>query len=606
MNTALAEHRPARAARTRDSIVALDMFSGCGGSSQGIEAAGIDVWYAANHWEYAIDIHEANHPGAEHFIADLVDTTAKDYYHPEHLPAAEVLWASPSCTNHSKANATRAYRRNLSLFDYGDDADYDDNVTTSERSRATAVSVLQYARKHHPLVIAVENVVEFAQWGDCVDGKRKGDGSTFRWWIGEFEKLGYETRTLYLNSMFFPPCPQSRDRMYVVMWDRKLVAPDLDHRPAAHCSKCDETVEAVQVFKNRKASWPSARWGKYGDQYVYACPSCSSEVSPVAMPCASVIDWSDLGSRIGDRERPLAESTMARIARGVAKFSEWPSFVMPAKAVHGSDRHISQPLSTQTGQQEAMLVNAMQFVAAGNTFERDGSTCRSRSMMDPMWTQHTTPAAAMVASPFVMTNRTNNVPTSVADPMAPFATGNSHMLVSPFIDNFQGTARSVMAQLPTQAGTETHGLVAIPLLYTDRGTGGPDRQRAARITDMADPMSVVAAGGNHHFMLTPLFTKQNGGPADTAWHQVTDPLNTLLSADTTCLLAPPTGEMPPIAVDDCLYRMLKPDEIKLGMGLPWEFAMTGTNRNRVKALGNAVTPPVAEWIIGRLTAVLKQ
>jgi DNA (cytosine-5)-methyltransferase 1 len=118
-------------------------------------------------------------------------------------------------------------------------------------------------------------------------------------------------------------------------------------------------------------------------------------------------------------------------------------------------------------------------------------------------------------------------------------------------------------------------------------------------------MSVVAAGGNHHFMLTPLFAKQNGGPADTAWHQVTDPLNTLLGVDTTCLLAPPEGEMPPIAVEDCLYRMLKPDEIKLGMGLPWEFIMSGTNRNRVKALGNAVTPPVAEWIIGRLTALLK-
>jgi DNA (cytosine-5)-methyltransferase 1 len=565
-----AQHKRAIKPRSRrkDSVRALDMFSGCGGSSQGIEAAGIDVWYAANHWEYAVEIHERNHPGAEHFIADLVDTDATDYYHPEHLPAADLLWASPSCTNHSKANAERAYRRNLSLFDIGDDADYDDNVTTSERSRATAVSVLQYARKHRPKVIVVENVVEFAQWGVQVDGARKGDGSTFRWWLAEFTKLGYDTRVLFLNSMFFPPCPQSRDRMYVAMWDRSLRAPNLDHRPPAMCERCDTVVEARQAFKQRRGAWPLHEWGKYGDQYVYVCESCGQRVEPFALPALTALDLSDLGGRIADRDRPLAPATMARIARGVDKFGHWPPFLMPAKATHGVDRSSMRPMVTQTTQQELMMVHGFQVVAAGNTFERPGSTCRVRGLDQPMWSQHTTPSFGVVT----------------------------------FVDDWQGRATSIHEPLSTQLTSETHGVVALPFLHTARGS---HEDRAAALQPVTDPLTVVTAGGNHHFLLTPLFAKQNGGPADTAWHQVTERLNTLLSVDTTCLLAPPAGELPPIAVEDCHYRMLKPTEIQLGMGLDPGFEMWGSARHRIKALGNAVTPPVSKWIVERMAALLR-
>lgn len=1004
---AKAEHWQAKRARgSRDSIVALDMFSGCGGSSQGIEAAGIDVWYAANHWEYAVQIHERNHPGAEHFIADLVDTEATDYFHPESLPRADVVWASPSCTNHSKANAVRAYQRNLSLFDSLDgDTDYDDQVTASERSRATAVSVLQYARKHLPKIVVVENVVEFCfpagtvvltkrglvaieavkvgdqvmthqarwkpvtakmsriadtvrvkgygnsiiectpnhpfyareehrdgigregsdyegrlldptwvpaddlvgthwatprlfpprrvghlepqtgidshmpefwrmvglwlgdgwlntsgpkarvricansaeanlvekqlsevggltwnrqrnhganvevfeapaprlaawlrsnfgeyahgktlpswvfslthlerlqllggyvqadgherrtgvvatstvsrrlavgikmlveslgrpasimvlparvgapvddssrqafmasrrayivtwrpspsegtvkftetemhrwgrvrevepsesnvqvydltvaddhsfiadgqvvhncQWGNQTGTSKKGDGTTFQWWLKEFAKLGYLNEVLYLNSQFFPPCPQSRDRMYVCLWQKGLRKPDIAHRPEAKCSRCDDVVQAEQRFKPRTQAWPTARWGKYGDQYIYACPTCGTRVYPVAWPAMTAIDWSDLGTRIGDRERPLAGKTMERIQRGVDKFGQWPPFLMPAKAVHGTERSVDQPFVTQTTQQELMMVSSFQVVAAGNTFERPGSTCRTRGMDEPLPTQHTTPSHGMVTAPpsFVVANRTNATPRGLAEALPTITTAESrHLLVSDprlpfivknnggadpkyrsapiteplgtfsstsvtqslvippgFIDDYQGPATGLDTPLTTQVGSETHGLVTAPYLFTDRGTGTDDRPRDARLDHISEPMSTVSAGGNHHFLLSPVFAKQNGGPADTAWHQVTDRLNTLLSRDTTCLLMPPSGEMPPIDIDDCFYRMLAPLEIQLGMGLPLDFAMWGSARVRVKALGNAVTPPVAQWVMERMAAILK-
>jgi len=96
-----AELRPPRQRRVRrggvDSIEALDVFAGFGGMSRAMEAAGIDVIHAANHNPYAIDIHEANHPHAEHLIADLVDSDRPDYRSAADLPYAGYAHFSPSC-----------------------------------------------------------------------------------------------------------------------------------------------------------------------------------------------------------------------------------------------------------------------------------------------------------------------------------------------------------------------------------------------------------------------------------------------------------------------------------------------------------------------------
>jgi hypothetical protein len=85
-----ATHRPATRRRRfrHDDLVAVDLFSGFGGLTRGIEMAGFTTIMAANHNEYKVEVHEANHPDAEHWIADLVDPESADYHSARDLPAA--------------------------------------------------------------------------------------------------------------------------------------------------------------------------------------------------------------------------------------------------------------------------------------------------------------------------------------------------------------------------------------------------------------------------------------------------------------------------------------------------------------------------------------
>lgn len=374
-----ATHRPAvRRRRFRhDDLVAVDLFSGFGGLTKGIELAGFTTIMAANHNAYKTSVHEANHPHAEHWIADLVNPDSADYHSARDLPAGDLLVAGVTCTNHSQANTKKAYAQGLSLFDL-EDSEFEERVTRSERDRATANCVLAYADQHRPRLILIECTTELVSWGPAIPGKPKvGDGSTYRWWLKRFDKLGYQHKVLYLNSQFFG-VPQSRDRLYIAFWDRMLPTPDLEHRPPAWCAVCDEMVEAVWSWKTGVPDSGSVR---YGTQYNYRCPRCRREVVPPMTPSLNALDLTELGARVGDRPlkkfmvgdqeilSPLAPATMARIERCRQRFAEYPAILMPAKSAHGVERLLSQPLSTQTSQQEAALLSTGALFAAVNNFQ---------------------------------------------------------------------------------------------------------------------------------------------------------------------------------------------------------------------------------------------
>ena len=65
----------------------------CAASARASVSAAFTTIMAANHNRYKVEVHEANHPYAEHWIADLVDPTSADYHSARDLPAADLLVA---------------------------------------------------------------------------------------------------------------------------------------------------------------------------------------------------------------------------------------------------------------------------------------------------------------------------------------------------------------------------------------------------------------------------------------------------------------------------------------------------------------------------------
>lgn len=269
------------------SVTVTDLFCGAGGSSLGAEGAGLELVMAANHWQTAIDVHQAHFPNAGHDCADISQADPRRY------PATDVLLASPECTNHSQARGVSRSRQDPTLWDAPD--------PSAERSRATMWDVPRFAEQLRYAAIVVENVVEATKW--------------VMWpaWWQAMELLGYVGRVLSHNSQDHGVA-QSRDRIYVV-WVRDGLERhlDLEMERTARCARCDTATTVRQAWKNGRSV------GRYRQQWEWRCVVCSTVCEPDKPPAASIIDWSLDCPRIGDRARPLVDKTRKRIAAGLER-----------------------------------------------------------------------------------------------------------------------------------------------------------------------------------------------------------------------------------------------------------------------------------------------
>lgn len=350
-------------------ITLTDLFCGAGGSSTGaIQVPGIAVRVASNHWDLAVETHNTNHPDADHICADLSQID------PNYFPSTDVLWASPECTNHSRANGRKKLRP-ATLFDEEPLPD-----EAANRSRATMWDVPRFAEAHGYRAIIVENVAEAVDWAPEWSPEK---GTLFRSWLSTMDAMGYDHHVVYLNSMhaqlFGLGAPQSRDRLYVVFWRKGDRRPDIERvtRPAAVCPECGP-VRAMQAFKAG-----ASKVARYRAQYVYRCPNvkCRNRVlEPSVRPAADIIDWSMLGMRIGERAKPLAAKTMARIQAGIEKYwvSDSVGLAVPVEGREGKQpKPITDPLRTMSTRNETGLA----FVA-----ELRGGGSKHRPVSEPLCT----------------------------------------------------------------------------------------------------------------------------------------------------------------------------------------------------------------------------
>ncbi|WP_020580164.1 DNA cytosine methyltransferase [Actinopolymorpha alba] len=623
------------------TLTVTDLFCGAGGSSSGAEQVpGVRVRMAANHWSLAVETHNTNLPHADHDCADISQVDPRRY------PATDLLWASPECTNHSQAKGIRKRDQQPDLFgEVLPDA-------AAERSRATMWDVPRFVeamqlRGRPYKAFVVENVVDVRDW------------MYYRAWRMALTDAGYCLHEVFLNSMHAQgmgmPAPQSRDRWYCGGHLSTTRCPDLEKwtRPAAWCPTCERMVRAIQSWKN-----PRRQWGRYRAQYVYRCPSSTCRhqvVEPAWLPAAAAIDWSLPGERIGDRKRPLATKTRARIEAGLRRYG---------RPVH--------------------------LEAAGNTYERPGYY-RVWPADEAFKTFHTTPSKGVAYPPFVTVHRggPGEIRTSSIDGTlgAVWASGNHSGLVVPVEGRSGKNATPTGEVLRTQTARNETGVAVPPMLVPAGGTWNdearpvdePFRTRTTRDSEgiviplrqnntaktTTQPLDTVAAAGNHHALLlrnqnsrgdgqmcTPvdepartvmassrqslvtmpaLVMRNNSGGAEMST-PVDEPVRTVTTAGHQSLIrwdhmivdynGPARAVVEPLPtqttvegdalaslavdVDDCYFRMLEPHEIQLAMAFAADYVLLGNKRERVRLAGNAVTPPAARDLIAAVAESLGQ
>lgn len=456
--------------RHRGGPRVIDFFCGMGGSSTGLHRAGFDVALAANHWDRAIETHSTNHPDADHWNADL------SAYNMTCLPDADVLWASPICTELSPGGGTKKRTAQMDLFeDLGHVPD-----AAFERTRITFWEVIRACEVKRFPVVLIENVVEAAAW------------ELFDVWLSGMTAMGYEHQFVsvtaaHIGSPTNPHAPQWRDRLYIVFTQRGMRRPNVDPRPLAPCPSCSRDVAAVQAWKKE-----GRRIGKYRQQYVYVCPDVACRgtiVEPYVVPAAAAIDWSNLGTRIGDRAKPLADATMRRIQRGLD-----------------------------------LITNP-----------------------------------ALAGEAYVTTARRNSIP-----------------------------APAGQAALPTfTAGGFHHELTVPPGAFISKHHGGLDYKAIGHMNKdvTTEPLPAMVCATNNS-LVVPFRKGSTPHRADAA------PVSTMSTVDTHTLVTP--GE--PVAIEDCLFRMLTPREAANAQAFPTDYVIHGNAGEQQMQAGNAVATNVACWL----------
>lgn len=536
-------------------LTITDLFCGAGGSSSGaVQVPGVSVRMAANHWKLAVDTHHTNHPDADHDCADISQTNPRRY------PTTDILWASPECTNHSMAKGRKKADQQPDLLGQVLPEE------AAERSRATMFDVLRFAEVHDYAAIIVENVVDVMDW------------RLWHAWRVGLEALGYDAKVVHLNSMFAHqlgnPAPQSRDRLYVVAWKQGNRAPDLDRwtRPLAHCGTCGTWVRAIQAWKR-----PDRPRGRYRAQYVYRCPSVgcrNAEVFPPVLPAAAAIDWSVPGGRIGDRERPLADKTMARIRAGLARYGRPPVF---------TPRSVEPFAASLDGRPETYCSECATYDPRG---QQPGPWHKEPcSMWEPASGNH---HALLV--PVEGRDGINARP--AAAPMRTQTARLDTALLVPAGGTRMRDAARTDVPFRTRTGSPNEALLIPPgFVMRNQNSRGGD---GAMCTPFDEPVRTLTASCLQAVVTWPWVVVDYNGPA----RHISEPLPTQTTVDGDALL----GVEP--AIEDCLFRMLETGEIQAAMAFGDAYVVLGNKREKVRQLGNAVTPPAARDLIAAVAEAI--
>lgn len=545
--------------------IAIDGFAGGGGTSTGFEMAiGRPPDIAINHNAEALGMHAANHPKTRHLCDSVwkVDIVKEVDGRPVGL-----LWLSPDCTYFSKAKGGRPIRYK------------------GKKIRGLAWVGLRWAGLIKPRVIMLENVEEFQFWGPvhaepipgrrprkCVNCKRPLDakpcpkrrGMTFRRWRTQLKNLGYKVEHRERRAMI-DGAPTSRKRLFVIarrdgepiVWPEPTHGPGLiPYRTAAEC--IDWTI-----------------------------------------PCPSIFLTKEEGRAAGCN-RPLADNTLNRIAKGIRKYildSAKPFIVRINHGESGGKRDfdLGRPFPTVAGKVgEALVTPFLQHIQHSKA--PDGTMAAD----EPLRTVTAKPDGGGIAVvvPFLGTyygaNRVGGDRTAdVQEPLRTQPTENRHALVTAFMERQFGMSTGSDADAPV--GTITAGgggkTAVIAAHLAQHNTGNVGRKADAPLSTITHrgtqqaivatsimkmrgtntghatdaPLQTISANGTHFAQVQAFLIKYFGTEQNP---QLDEPLHTITSKHRFGLV---TVEGEEYEIVDIGMRMLTPRELFLCQGFPPDY-----------------------------------
>lgn len=495
-------------------LLYIDLFCGAGGTSTGVERAMCEgnkcaeVIACVNHDPNAIASHAANHPNALHFTEDIrtldltelvAHTNSKRAANPN---ALVVLWASLECTNFSKAKG-------------GQPRDAD--------SRTLAEHLFRYIEALTPDYIYIENVEEFMCWGDLdKNGKpvSRDKGRLYMRWVQTVCKYGYDFAYRLLNAANYGAYT-SRTRFFGIFAKKNL--PIVFPEPT-HCKNGKR-----DMFSSFQ-SWK---------------------------PVKEVLELSNEGKSIFERDKPLADKTLERIYAGLIKFVAGgkEAFLIKYNSMNQSGKYtapsIDEPCPT-VATQNRLGVAKVQFLSKQFSGDPNGKNI------------------------------------SINEPCGTITTIDHHAVVSTqFIDAYYGNGHEHSIELPS------------PTLTT------------------VDRLSLITAD---QFILNPQYSSSGGSidkPCFTLIARMDKMPPYLVSAEkgkfSIVVYESDTPAMRKIkefmamfGIVDIKMRMLNVGELKRIMGFGSEYTLIGTQAEQKKYIGNAVEVNMSRALCVALYSELNQ
>ncbi|MBX5082147.1 DNA cytosine methyltransferase [Rhizobium lentis] len=589
--------------------IIFDSFAGGGGASEGIkQALGRSPDFAINHSKPALMLHEANHPETVHLSENVYKVDPLQHFYGRNIGLA---WFSPDCKHFSKAKGGKPVERNIRDLCW---------IIPGwiERIQKSGGKVD---------VVIMENVEEFWDYGPLImtpkglmpDPERKGE--TRQKWCKALRKLGGRIEKRELRACDFG-AGTIRKRLFIII--------RFDGKPIVWPEPTHGAPDDRDVIAGRKLPWVTA-----------------ADNIDWSLPCPSIFDTSEeIMVKLGLKAiRPLAENTLARVARGVSRYVLMAARPFLVNITHGGRlESIDRPTNVITGAHRGEKALISPIVTAA----QHGGSVRPATL--PL---HTIAASRKdqngVAAAFVAQHNNNGRSVDPINPGraadAPLSTitqrATQQNAITAHLMSMKGSDRrdsDITEPHPAILAGGGHSAVVAPHIMTMRNSGKP-------YNEVDKPTHVITAGGAGLSLVSPHLHAYYGSDQDTP---ETEPFHTLTTkprfghvqasidippfTDAQAVRARQVAdfmrmhglwderEFVTFEVDgvrlvivDIGMRMLTPRELYNAQGFPRDYVIDGgwaapegggdpewvpfSKSLQVSCVGNSVSPPVAKALV---------